>query len=87
MRICELRQKEVINCRDCTRLGYVSDVEIDLKTCKVIQIIVPGPCRIWGIIGHDQEYIIDCCCIKCIGAEVILVDVDAEKVLQKSNFC
>ena len=29
MRICELRQKEVINIRDCQRIGFVVDVEFD----------------------------------------------------------
>lgn len=87
VRICELRQKEVINCRDCQRLGCVSDVEIDISTGKIIQIIVPGPCKIWGIIGHDHEYVINFCCIKQIGTDVILVDIDIEKALQKTRFC
>ena len=29
MRICDLRQKEVINIKDCKRLGYVCDIEFD----------------------------------------------------------
>ena len=32
MRICDLRQKEVINIKDCKRLGYVCDIEFDRKT-------------------------------------------------------
>ena len=32
MRICELREKEVINIRDCQRLGRVLDIEFDLHT-------------------------------------------------------
>ena len=31
MRICELREKEVINIRDCQRLGRVLDIEFDLS--------------------------------------------------------
>ena len=80
-------EREVINCRNCLRLGFVSDVEIDIVTGKVIAIIVPGPCKIWGIIGHDHEYVIEFCCIKQIGADIILVDIDEEKVFQKSKFC
>jgi YlmC/YmxH family sporulation protein len=78
MRICELREKEVINCRDCERLGYVCDIEFDICTGKITHIIVPGPCKIWGILGRDSEYVIDVCCIKQIGIDVILVDVDLE---------
>lgn len=86
MRICELRQKEVINERDCQKLGFVCDVEIDICTGRIIKIIVPGPCKIWGIVGRDTEYIIDFSCIKQIGNDVILVNVDVEKVLVKCKF-
>jgi len=83
MRICELRDKEVINCRDCERLGYVCDIEFDICSGQITHIIVPGPCKIWGILGRDHEYVINCCCIKQIGIDIILVDVDIEKCLVK----
>ncbi|WFR54993.1 YlmC/YmxH family sporulation protein [Anaerocolumna sp. AGMB13025] len=86
MRFCELKEKEVINCRDGERLGYICDIEIDIHTGIVVRLIVPGPCKIWGILGRDQEYVIDYTCIKQIGADVILVDIDAEKALIKSAF-
>lgn len=86
MRMCELKEKEVINCRDGERLGYICDIEIDVHTGIVVRLIVPGPCKIWGILGRDQEYVIDYTCIKQIGADVILVDIDAEKALIKSAF-
>lgn len=86
MRMCDLKNKEVINCRDGERLGYICDLEIDVHTGIVTRLIVPGPCKIWGILGRDQEYVIDYTCIKQIGADVILVDIDAEKALVKSAF-
>lgn len=86
MRMCELKDKEVINCRDGERLGYICDIEIDIHTGIVVRLIVPGPCKIWGILGRDQEYVIDYTCIKQIGTDVILVDIDAEKALIKSAF-
>ena len=85
MRICELRDKEVINCRDCERLGFVGDIQFDIITGCITHIIVPGPCKIWGILGRDHEYIIDVCSIKQIGIDIILVDVDVEKCLVKCN--
>ena len=45
MRICELREKEVINIRDCQRLGRVLDIEFDLHTGAICQLILPGPSR------------------------------------------
>ena len=86
MRICELRQKEVINCRDCQRLGYVADVGFDCDDGCIECLIIPGPCKIWGIIGRDHEYVIPWKCIKQIGPDVILVDVDVEDCFKKIEF-
>lgn len=83
MRIYDLREKEVINCRDGQRLGYVCDVEFDICSCQITHIIVPGPCKVWGILGRDQDYVISCKCIKQFGIDVILVDIDPEKHLVK----
>ena len=41
MRICELKQREVINVKDCKRLGFVGDVDFDISTGKMLAIIVP----------------------------------------------
>lgn len=87
MRLCELRQKEVINCRDGERLGFVWDIEFDIHTCVLKAIIVPGPCKIFGILGRDHEYCIDVACIRQIGTDIILVDVDIEKIFVKCPLC
>ena len=31
MRISELKQKEIINVKDCKRLGFAGDVDFDMK--------------------------------------------------------
>ena len=38
MRICELREKEVINIRNCQRLGRVLDIEFDLHTGAICPV-------------------------------------------------
>lgn len=86
MRLCELRQKEVINCRDCERLGFVGDVVFNVQNGCMEALIVPGPCKIWGILGRDQEYVIPWRAIRCIGADVILVDINPEECFQKIVF-
>ena len=83
MRIEELKQKEVINCKDCERLGFVGDVDFDIETGRMIAIVVPGPCKIWGIIGRDHEYVIPFDYIKQIGMDIILVDINPEEFLKK----
>jgi len=86
MRMCELKEKEVINCRDGERLGFVCNIEFDINTGIIIKLIVPGPCKIWGILGREHEYCIPFCSIKQIGPDVILVDIDINEVLEKILF-
>jgi YlmC/YmxH family sporulation protein len=80
-RIYELRQKEIINIKDGSRYGYVADMEIDEEEGRIKKIIVPGPARIFGVFGREQEYHIPWDCIKQIGEDIILVDVETEKAL------
>lgn len=88
MRMCELREKEVINERSCKRLGYVCDIDMDICTGKIINIIVPGPCKVWGVIGRDHEYVIGFCCIKLIGPDIIIVNIDEDKCFVKiKDYC
>lgn len=72
--INELRAKEVINVTDGARLGYVSDVEIDLETGKLIAVIVPGAYRLMGLLGKEDDFVINWENIKKIGDDVIIID-------------
>lgn len=81
-RIQDLQEKEVINIRDGIRLGFVSDVEVDTKLGCVIAIVVLSSCKVFGIFGSNEEYVIPWCDIKKIGDDIILVDIDLSKALQ-----
>jgi len=83
MRICELRDKEVINTKDCKILGFVADVVFDICTGCVIALIIPGPAKICGFLGREIEYIIPYKCVQCIGPDVILVEVCVEEITNK----
>ncbi len=74
-RVTELHCKEVICVSDGQRLGFVSDVEIQVPEGKVLAIVVPGPCRIFGTFGRSDDYVIPWNCIKRIGPDIILVDI------------
>ena len=73
-RMVELRYKEVINICDGCRLGFVGDVEVLIPEGRVTALIVPGPCRFFGLFGRGEEYYIPWDCIKQIGDDIILVD-------------
>lgn len=83
MRMCELREKEVVNICSGKCLGKI--VDIDIKACsgEVEAIIVPGPGKLCGVFGTDSEYIIPFSCIAKIGPDLILVEIKEEKCLQK----
>lgn len=75
-RSSDFRQKEVINVSDGKRLGFVSDVEIDLENGRVEAIILPGVGKLFGLLGKDNEFYIPWEKIKKIGEDIILVDLD-----------
>jgi len=75
-RSSDFRQKEVINLSDGRRLGFVSDVELDLEEGKIDAIILPGVGKLFGILGKDNEFVIPWEKIVRIGEDVILVDLD-----------
>ncbi|MCI8291946.1 MAG: YlmC/YmxH family sporulation protein [Hespellia sp.] len=87
MRLCELREKEVINTCDCKRLGCVEDVILDLCKGRVEAIVIPVPGKICGLLGSDKEYIIPVECIRKIGPDIILVDIVEEKFIHSCKLC
>lgn len=81
-RSSDFRQKEVINLSDGKRLGFVSDVEIDLEAGKIDAIILPGVGKLFGLLGKESEFVIPWDKIKKIGEDIILVDLD-ERYIRK----
>ena len=67
MRICDLRQKEVIISCNCKRLGFVCDIEFDIATGKAHCHCGAGCGKICGLFGRDTEYVIPFHCIRQIG--------------------
>lgn len=75
-RIADLRCKEVINVCNGFRLGFVCDVLLDTATGRILALVVPGPCRFFGLFWREDDFIIPWDCIKRIGDDIILVEVD-----------
>ncbi len=72
----ELRAKEVINVTDGARLGYVSDIELELDTGQIIALVVPGNYKFMGFLGREEDVIIAWDKIKKIGDDVIIIDMN-----------
>ena len=78
MKFTELQRKEVICVADGQRLGFVCDVLVEVPDGEVKAIIVPGPCRILGLFGRRDDYLIPWNCIRRIGPDIILVEIKPE---------
>ena len=71
----DLHCKEVICVCDGRRLGFISDARIDVPEGNIVAIIVPGPCRFFGLWGRRDDYVIPWNCIRRMGPDIVLVDV------------
>ncbi len=72
MLFSELKKKEVINLKNCERLGRVTDFECTGQICK---LIIPGDNKWCGFFGSEPDYVICYKDIKKIGPDIIVVDI------------
>ena len=77
-RVQDLRCKEVVNICDGMRLGFVCDVLLNAATGQILAIIVPGPCKLFGLFFHEDDYVIPWECIRKLGDDMILVEIPGE---------
>ena len=84
-RIVEMRNKEVISIKDATRLGCVSDLEIDMCSGKIVSIIIYGRPRCLGLFGREDDIVIDWCSIEVIGDDTVLVSCDPPRKKRKKG--
>ena len=75
-RISDMRYKDVINIKDGSRVGYVSDVEIDTLSACLVAIVICGRSRFFGLWGREEDVIIYWRDIVVIGEDAILVNHD-----------
>lgn len=70
----DFKHKEVINITDGKRLGFVQDVTANLETGIITSIIVPGGTKLFNVFASN-DLVIPWESIKCIGDDVILVEI------------
>lgn len=71
----DFKHKEVINISDGKRLGFVQDVNAELGTGVITSIVVPGTSKFFTLFASGSEMVIPWSSIKCIGDDIILVDL------------
>ncbi|MCL2486886.1 MAG: YlmC/YmxH family sporulation protein [Oscillospiraceae bacterium] len=72
-RIADLRNKDVINSVDGTRLGCVCDAEFNTDSSRLTGLIIYGRPRWFGLFGRWDDLIVTWEDIDVIGEDSILV--------------
>ena len=72
----DFKHKEVVNIKDGKRLGYVQDVTADLESGIITSIIVPGNTKFFNMFSSNSDIVIPWKNIKCIGDDIILVEIN-----------
>ena len=78
LRFTQLQCKEVICISDGRRLGFITDVVVEVPDGQICAIIVPSPCRLFGMLGRQEDFRIPWSCIRRIGPDIVLVDIKPE---------
>lgn len=73
MNLRELRRKDVIRSDTGDNLGRVDDLEFDVGTAAVSQMILYGRPRLFGLMGRQADLVIPWKDILQIGNDIILV--------------
>lgn len=71
----ELKCKDVVNIKDCRKLGKVCDLEFDPCSGCICKIMVPGCNRFLGFLNCEPNIVIPFKNIRQIGPDIILVDI------------
>ncbi|MBR6594537.1 MAG: YlmC/YmxH family sporulation protein [Clostridia bacterium] len=75
VRYSKLKDKEVINVCNGTRLGYIADIEIDLNSGRILRILVPKSGKCLSFTSAKHPIIIPWQNIERIGDDAILVRI------------
>lgn len=73
-RLCDLKDKYVINVRNGSKLGFVADAQIDTVSSMVTALVVKGRLRLFGLLGRENDVLIRWSDIEVIGEDTILVN-------------
>ena len=75
MLFSELKCKDVINLRNCQKLGKVSDLEFDECSGQIRKLFVPNGNKFLNFLCCEPDYCIPYKDIRQIGPDIIIVDI------------
>ncbi len=74
MLFSELKNKEVIDVKDCKKLGRIQDIEFDPRTGCILKFYVPCGSKFSLFVSAEPDFVLDFKEICQIGPDIILVD-------------
>ena len=75
LKLNSLYDKEIISIVDGCKIGEIYDIDIDENSGRIINLIVSGRLRLFGLLGRREPKVIPWEQVRVIGKETILVDV------------
>lgn len=86
MTLSQLRDKDVINLCNATRLGYINEIEFDSCNGQICALVL---CRNGGLLNFskDGELLLPWSRIECIGEDAVLVKIPAEELAGLESEC
>jgi YlmC/YmxH family sporulation protein len=75
-RISELGQRDIINLIDGSKLGTVKDAHIDLETGQVLDLVLAGERKYFGLLDAGRDVVVPWENIRKIGVHTVLVEVE-----------
>ena len=79
IKFTDLQCREVICIGSGQRLGFITDIQMDIPEGNICAVVVPGPCRFFGLCGRRDDYVIPWHCVKRIGPDIVLVDIKCDE--------
>ena len=77
--LSQLRDKDVINLCNASRMGYINEIEFDSCTGQICSLVL---CRTGGILSlvKDGSLVLPWSRIECIGDDVVLVKIPDDEM-------
>lgn len=80
MKISEMQAKDIVNLENGKRLGYITDIDINLETGEIKALIITSSNKMISLFNKEVEIVIPWRNIYKIGDDVILVYVRENNV-------
>ncbi|MBQ9383320.1 MAG: YlmC/YmxH family sporulation protein [Ruminiclostridium sp.] len=72
----EIKNKEIINIKTGSKMGYADDIEFDTCTAKICRLVIFGKAKLFGLLGRAEDTEICWSDIEIIGEDTILVSCE-----------